>query len=420
MRRPASRLRGKAPAECPNQAVDFAETVSDSRENVPESEVAGIDALYKQAGLVRSRRVQPAEVARRFQRAAPEELSPVPAHPTIGANGVEWLPVPGWGKTSWLWHGFSTRGGGVSRAYCGDDAPGELNLGFTADDDRESVLHNRRLLAEAVTGSPGTPLVTVRQIHSSVLVVGGRDSCADRAAKRGGSRANPNDKGPSLHPTNAKLSVGTPVLGTPANYPSDKDLSLGTPAKGDGLMTAEPGVLLGIQTADCIPVLVADRKRRAVAAFHAGWRGTVKRIVENGIGRMRLEFGSRPEDLVAAIGPGIGACCYAVGEEVLSEFESQFNYGLELFREVYDTDPVRMKYPMLFLSQLAPGHTPMGPGLHLDLVEANRRQLLSAGLSAGTIQVVAACTNCHPEMFFSHRASKGRCGRMMSVIGIAE
>ena len=100
-------------------------------------------------------------------------------------------------------------------------------------------------------------------------------------------------------------------------------------------MTDEPGLLLGIQTADCIPVLVADRRRRAVAAFHAGWRGTVKRIVENGIGRMRMEFGSRPEDLLAAIGPGILACCYAVGEEVLSEFESQFSYGTDLFREVY-------------------------------------------------------------------------------------
>ena len=113
------------------------------------------------------------------------------------------------------------------------------------------------------------------------------------------------------------------------------------PLEADGLMTDEPGLLLGVQTADCIPVLVADRKRRAVAAFHAGWRGTVKRIVETGVGRMRLEFGSRPEDLIAAIGPGIGPCCYAVGEEVLSEFESQFAYARELFREVYDADPVR-------------------------------------------------------------------------------
>ena len=101
-------------------------------------------------------------------------------------------------------------------------------------------------------------------------------------------------------------------------------------------------------------MLVADRKRRVVAAFHAGWRGTVKRIVENGIGRMRIEFGSQPEDLVAAIGPGIGVCCYAVGEEVLSEFESQFTYGLELVREVYNANPVRAKHTMLFLTQLAP------------------------------------------------------------------
>jgi YfiH family protein len=183
-------------------------------------------------------------------------------------------------------------------------------------------------------------------------------------------------------------------------------------------MTDEPGILLGVQTADCIPVLVADRKRHVVAAFHAGWRGTVKRIVESGIGRMRLEFGSRPEDLTAAIGPGVGACCYAVGDEVLSSFESQFFYASELFHEVYDTDPVRTKYPMLFLTQRAPGHSPIGPSLHVDLVEANRRQLLDAGLKAGSIHLTGGCTNCHRDLFFSHRASQGNAGRMMSVIGI--
>ena len=154
----------------------------------------------------------------------------------------------GRGKNAWLWHGFSTRLGGLSSAYCAEDAPGDLNLGFTAADDRETVLRNRRLLVEAVTGEPSTPLVTLRQIHSSVLTVIG---------------------------STPELSDGSP---SPA-------------CKGDGLMTAEPGVLLGIQTADCIPVLVADRKRRVVAAFHAGWRGTVRRIVETGVGRMRIEFG---------------------------------------------------------------------------------------------------------------------------------
>jgi YfiH family protein len=259
----------------------------------------------------------------------------------------------------------------VSRAYCADDAPGELNLGFTADDSREAVARNRRLLAEAVSGDAGTPLVAVRQFHSNLVH---RATAADAERER--------------------------------------------PWRADGLITAEPGLLLGIQTADCIPVLVADRKKRVVGAFHAGWRGTVKRIVEIGVGRMRLEYGCRPEDMIAAIGPGVGACCYAVGEEVLSEFESQFAYAREMFHEVYSTDAVRNKYPMLFLTQRAPGHSPIGPSLHLDLVEANRRQLLAAGLKPRAIHVIGGCTSCQTEMFFSHRASQGRAGRMMAVIGI--
>jgi hypothetical protein len=335
-------------------------------------EIRAIDGLFKVAGLVRSPRSRAATARHvRFERAAPEELSKPAPIPCMATNGVQWLPVPGWEKFNWLWHGFSTRKGGESRAYCPSDAPGELNLGFTPDDSREIVVQNRQLLVEALTGNRGTTPVTLRQIHSSILVL-----------------------------------AGTP------------DTTREQPCKGDGLMTDEPGLLLAIQTADCIPVLVADRKRRAVAAFHAGWRGTVKRIVECGVGRMRLEFGSRPEDLVAAIGPGIGACCYAVGEEVLSSFESQFAYAGELFKEVYSTDPVRTKYPMLFLTQRAPGHSPIGPSLHLDLAEANRRQLLAAGLKPRTIQLMGGCTSCHPELFFSHRASQGHAGRMMGAIGI--
>ncbi len=347
-----------------------------------DSEIQEIDSLFQTAGLARSLRGKAAGVSRRarVQRVAPEGLTHEAPFPTIAPNGVQLLKIPAWDKagrqkTGWLWHGFSTRIGGLSRVYAsegeGEGAPGELNLGFTAADDRETVAGNRRLLVEAVTGDAATPLITLRQIHSSVLVVG--------------------------------------VAG---------DASRESPWKGDGLMTAEPGLLLGVQTADCIPVLVADRKRRVVAAFHAGWRGTVKRIVEAGVGRMRLEFGSRPEDLIAAIGPGVGACCYAVGDEVLSGFESQFVYAAELFHEVYDTDPVRTKYPMLFLTQRAPGHSNIGPSLHVDLVEANRRQLLDAGLSARSIQTTGGCTSCHRELFFSHRASQGRAGRMMSVIGM--
>jgi YfiH family protein len=190
------------------------------------------------------------------------------------------------------------------------------------------------------------------------------------------------------------------------------------PCQGDGLITSQPGILLAIQTADCIPVLIADVKKKAVAAFHAGWRGTVKRIVESGIGKMRVAFRSRPEDLVAAIGPGIAACCYAVGEEVLTEFTSQFAYARDLFHEVSESDPIRQKYPMLFLTARAPGHSDLGPSLHLDLMEANRRQLLDAGLKPQSITVIGDCTRCQNNRYFSYRAEQGFTGRMLSVIGI--
>jgi YfiH family protein len=339
----------------------------------PEPEIQQIDMLFERAGLTRNLRGQAVGVTirMRLERSTQQDLTPAAPLSRIAPNGVQWLAVPAWEKMNWLWHGFSTRRGGLSRAYCADDAPRELNLGFTDEDDRDTVAQNRRLFIEAVSGDASTPLVDVRQIHSNLVLLA---SAADASRKR--------------------------------------------PREADGLMTDEPGLLLGVRTADCIPILVADRKRRAVAAFHAGWRGTVQRIVESGIGRMRLLFGSRPEDLVAAIGPGIGPCCYAVGEEVLSSFESQFAYARELFREVYDSNTVRIKYPMLFMTQRAPGHSPIGPSLHLNLIEANRRQLLAAGLKPRAIHLIGGCTSCQPELFFSHRASQGQAGRMMSVIGI--
>jgi polyphenol oxidase len=256
----------------------------------------------------------------------------------------------------WLMHGFSTRHGGVSTVYAGANGSGDLNLGFTEADDRANVTENRERFLKVVTGNSHFPLVTVRQIHSSVV----------RAFKSGDAEIE---------------SCG---------------------AQADGMMTAESGILLGIQTADCIPVLVADRKRRTVAAFHAGWRGTRKRIVEKGVDRMRAEFGSEPEDLIAAIGPGIGQCCYRVGEEVRSDFGSEFSYAGELFAE----------RPSLKADE--------GIGLHLDLVEANRRQLLDVGLAASAISVVGECTSCRTDRYFSYRAERGSTGRMLSVIGIGE
>src|ERR1022692_3778324 len=187
---------------------------------------------------------------------------------------------------------------------------------------------------------------------------------------------------------------------------------------GDGLITATPGLLLGIQTADCLPIILADPKRRAVGVFHAGWRGTVKRIVEKGVGEMRKHFKSDPRNLVAAIGPGVQGCCYEVGEEVRTRFEAQFAYGSSLFREVKESDPVREKYPLLFLTARAPGHSELPVRLFLDLVEATRRQLLDAGVLRKNIDTAAPCTACHTELLFSFRAEKGLTGRLMGAAGI--
>lgn len=135
---------------------------------------------------------------------------------------------------------------------------------------------------------------------------------------------------------------------------------------------------------------------------------------------MRREFGARPEDVYAAIGPGIQQCCYEVGEEVKSKFDSQFAYAGELFREIKDSNPVREKYPLLFMNMRAPGHGDLCVKLHLDLQEANRRQLLSLGIKSSRIFASSECTSCNVQRFFSHRAEKGKTGRMMAVIGIKE
>jgi hypothetical protein len=303
------------------------------------------------------------------------------ASPVTGQSMV--VRAKGWEQMPWLRHGFSTRLGGVSEVY----GAGELNLGWTASDDPANVAENRRRLVKAIAGSRAkAQLVTLRQVHSGLVRI---------IEKEDGAREG-----------RLETSEGKAVL------------------RGDGMMTDVPGVLLGVQVADCVPVLVADTKRKVVAAFHAGWRGTLRRIVERGIGRMRLRYGSRPEDLIAAVGPSIGACCYSVGEEVRHEFESQFAYAPELFSDVYDSDPVKEKYPLLFLTARAPGHSNIGPQLHLDLWEANRRQLLDAGLSEKSIKVIGECTSCTRVRggglkYYSHRGEAGFAGRMMGVIGIA-
>lgn len=271
---------------------------------------------------------------------------------------VEIVTVPGWERYGWLRHGFSTRAGGVSMVYGGSS----LNLGWTKEDDPGLVAENRRRFLGGVCGDDGgAVLVGVRQIHSGVVrVVRAGDGALEGRLQ---------------------TAEGKAVL------------------EGDGLMTDVPGILLGVGTADCVPVLVVDVEKRVVAAFHAGWRGTVARIVERGVAKMREEYGSRVEDMVAAVGPSIGACCYMVGEEVRGNFKQEFGYGDSLFR-FGDAGEVR-----------------------LDLWEANRRQLVDAGLGEARIWVAGECTACARDgdgalRYFSHRGEKGVAGRMLNVVGV--
>jgi YfiH family protein len=159
----------------------------------------------------------------------------------------------------------------------------------------------------------------------------------------------------------------------------------GVLAEGDALMGNSPGILLGVKTADCIPLLLVDERLRAVAAVHAGWRGTAQQIGAKAIRFLSARYGTQPQDLHAAIGPAIGKCCFEVGPEVASLFGQPANGKVKL-----------------------------------DLTEALRRQLLDSGIPAGRIYASGLCTMCGGSEFESYRRDGAAAGRMLSVVGVVE
>jgi YfiH family protein len=167
--------------------------------------------------------------------------------------------------------------------------------------------------------------------------------------------------------------------------------SAGEAVEGDASITSLRGVLLSVQTADCVPVLFADARARAVAAVHAGWRGTAAHIVETTTAELGRHYHVEPRDIVAAIGPHIGVCCYEIGEEVVEAIGNA----------------------------AAIERRPEWPKPHLNLGEANRRQLLNAGIPEGQIEISSLCTRCREDLFFSYRRMGARTGHMLSIIGIA-
>lgn len=226
-------------------------------------------------------------------------------------------------------HAFSTRQGGVSEAPYAS-----LNLGLSSGDARERVLENRERFVAA--GGFSGPVHVAHQVH-----------------------------GADVHA--APVPEG---------------------AKGDVVITDRPATPVGVFVADCVPILLEDARTGAVGAVHAGWRGTAQQAVVAAVEAMRDRYGSRPEDLRAAIGPSIKGCCYRVGEEVVAALSHLPAADAAIRREA--------------------------EAVFVDLQEANRQLLAKAGV--GEIHVSGLCTHCDADLFFSYRRDGERSGRLLAAI----
>lgn len=243
---------------------------------------------------------------------------------------------------------FSTRLGGVS------PMPHEaLNLAGFDDDAAENIYENRRRFLKLFEGE--WTLAACWQVHSAkVRVVSTMED--------------------------ARIDLG----------------KLGETAHCDALITKTPRVMLGVKTADCVPIILCDARTGACAAIHAGWRGTLSSIVVRAMERMSQEYETRAEDVRACVGPAALACCYEVGSEVIESFRSNFTGADSLFT------PTREGHALV------------------DLQRANLNQLTAAGVNPQKIHLAPLCTMCRTDLFFSYRREKsiyGKTGRLMSVVG---
>lgn len=235
--------------------------------------------------------------------------------------------------------GFTTRNEGVSRPPYNS-----LNLGTNTLDSIHNVQGNRSILARAF-GSRLEKLVTVNQVHGADLLV-----------------------------------IDTP----------NPDYSHFLKLECDGIITNQPGVMIGVCVADCAPLLLLDPVKGVAAALHAGWKGTAGKIAQKGVEALVSLFGSEPAGILAAVGPAIGRCCYEVDGPVRDAF------GREGWEE-YAAESGDGKW-------------------RLDLAQANVHQLLEAGIPRDNIETSELCVSCHQDTFFSYRRDKGETGRQMGFI----
>lgn len=263
-------------------------------------------------------------------------------------NGVTYLTYPKLEEIPEIVHGFSTRLGGVSKGIYAS-----MNLSFTRGDDGEAVRENYRRLSAAM-GFSMEDIVTSDQTHTTnVRVVD--------AADRGNGITKPRPY--------------TDV---------------------DGMITDVPGLVLATFYADCVPLYFVDPVHRAVGLSHSGWRGTAGKIGAVTVQKMQDTYGTRPEELFAAIGPSICQSCYEVSEDVIWEFQKSFA------PDAWDALFYRKE----------------NGKYQLNLWEANRRVFLEAGILPERIFLPNLCTCCNPELLFSHRASQGKRGNLGAFLGI--
>jgi polyphenol oxidase len=253
------------------------------------------------------------------------------------SKGVPHYICQAFADIPFLCHGFSTRNGGSANA--------ESSFDLGNSDSMERVHENRRRFLSSLNFQDGS-LVSLHQIHSNRVYI---------------------------------------IEDEPGEW---------NQSEGDALATRVVSVALAVKTADCLPILLADPVKHAVAAVHSGWRGTLSGVLPHTILQMRKSFSSMPSDLLAAVGPGIRACCFEVGSEVVKLFEE--------------------KYPGSHLAEPVPARD----GKHLlDLSKAIEIQLDRAGLRLENCHDLGLCTCCNTDRFFSYRAEGSSAGRMMSVIG---
>lgn len=297
----------------------------------------------------------------------------------------------------------------------------EFHLGHAGGASARQVEANRRRFCAAL-GGRWTP-ASLRQIHSAMVYqtahVG--ELQADNSQRDGAA----GDKSLEYRPAGFRLPA---PAGSEAKPLADATFGCGRlgpesseSSSGDAMVTAEPRILLSIRTADCLPVLLADVRLRVVAAVHAGWRGALARVIAKTVGEMRRIFGSAPKDLLAALGPAIGRCCYEVGDEVVEAYRARFVEGDSFFCRPHrdrDGGDLPSHYSLLFHTQAPPGRRRAHASLHLDLDAVAHAQLTAAGLSPSAIHHCGYCTSCRADLFFSYRRDGAQAGRMMAVIGV--